>query len=615
MTTARIGKFSALFFGLAALLITPAFAATTLRVIPSATEMSVDENLRLDFEIQTEGREEEDVGDPEYKAPDFEEVNSMSSRSSGTQITMGDGGFKVRRTETVTVILAPKKAGTAKITGLRVKVGDAYATAPDIAVSVENAPAKPKSNNYQSPYTRQDNNMQRGGPRPSTGGRVDDLVLRAEPNKIKAYKGEQVLLTFALYTRLGVQNIQVERYPNVPGFVKEEIQMPLHSGGISWNREVLDGKEYMRGVLAQYAIYPLKEGEQVIDPFRAKLLVRKKMAGMPGFDDEDSNFFGFGNLLQSLQPTVVTRASEPLKIQVEPLPSGAPAGFTGLVGDFEITAMADKYSVKMGEPLNIKVKVEGQGNASGIEKLNLNLPPAFDLYEDKSTSEFVRPGYSQKIFDYLLIPKEKGSFTIPSFEISSFDPRTRTYVTRKSEPIRIEVLEGTLGANYVAKNTNPSAQTAPKEDLRPWRDEITERKTSTQLPDVAYYGLLAVGSLLLVGSALFLGYEPTRKKNTKAEIYKLFDELSDTRDQKLFYARATHLIQTYLKLKFQLTPGSMTHVELKEELMRRGEKPEHIDEFIALLDQADQARFAQTTLSEESMKQVVTRLRSAVHES
>jgi hypothetical protein len=54
--------------------------------------------------------------------------------------------------------------------------------------------------------------------------------------------------------------------------------------------------------------------------------------------------------------------SDPIAIEVKPLPAGAPADFNGAVGQFEIKATPDRLSTRLGEPVTLQVELNGSGN-------------------------------------------------------------------------------------------------------------------------------------------------------------------------------------------------------------------------------------------------------------
>src|SRR5262249_33397605 len=158
------------------------------------------------------------------------------------------------------------------------------------------------------------------------------------------------------------------------------------------------GIVYQKALLASYALFPIKEGTSTIDPYRAKCTVSVPAA------------FGFS------RPYVFTKASRPVPIQVLEIPTAnRPANFTGAVRKFTAQARTDQTTVVAHQPLSIKLRFEGRGNAKLIDLPALSLPPSFEIYDTKNDSKFFKDGTSYKEFELVLIPREAGDMTLAPF--------------------------------------------------------------------------------------------------------------------------------------------------------------------------------------------------------
>ena len=156
-------------------------------------------------------------------------------------------------------------------------------------------------------------------------------------DKTKAYKGEQIIVSYYLYRRVRVFNIQVDKFPILNGFLREDLEMPVLGQRLDTERVVLDGVPYERSLLMRYAAYPLQEGKLQIDSTSLKYAY---YPGSESTDDEDP-FMGF---FRQMQPQQGQERSEQVPIEVLPLPEeGKPNSFTGGVGDFSLVAAVDKY--------------------------------------------------------------------------------------------------------------------------------------------------------------------------------------------------------------------------------------------------------------------------------
>ena len=70
------------------------------------------------------------------------------------------------------------------------------------------------------------------------------------------------------------------------------------------------------------------------------------------FDDffDDPFFNGY-------QDVPVKLATQPVMIRVKPLPSGAPDGFNGAVGDFSMNAALSATEIDVNEALSLKITI------------------------------------------------------------------------------------------------------------------------------------------------------------------------------------------------------------------------------------------------------------------
>ena len=93
-------------------------------------------------------------------------------------------------------------------------------------------------------------------------------------------------------------------------------------------------------------------------------------------------FFSLRNPYETIE-----RASPRIQIEAQPLPDGAPEGFTGAVGRFEMDAQITRKEVEVGEPIQVTVRLAGTGNLALMEGPTLKAPGIFETYDpDVNTS-------------------------------------------------------------------------------------------------------------------------------------------------------------------------------------------------------------------------------------
>jgi hypothetical protein len=417
----------------------PAHAAgTEFSASLDRQETSVDGSVALKFAVRSEGANS-NLTALRFNAPDFDVVNEY--QSTYIESFYENGKFGVRNNRSITKVLRPRKQGTLAITGIEAVVdGETYKSS-DLSVRVT-----PGGAGTQPPpgYGGSGAGLRGAGKR--SPGRA--FFLRAEVDHQKAYKGQQIIVSYYLYRQARVFNIQVDKFPVLDGFLREDLEMPVMGQRLDSEPIVLDGVPYERALLARYAAYPLKTGKLPIDAMSIR--ANYYAAGRPGLGDDEDDGDPFMNFFQQMAPQIGTSRSDAVTIEAMPLPEeGKPADFSGVVGEFTVTGAVDKYEVRANEPVTLTVKVEGRGNLSGLAEPKGNWPQSVELYESKGRAKTGRGGISEKIFELLLIPRTPGKVTLPPLNFSFFDPIKKAYVTQSTGSFDLTVGEPAPGSAVV----------------------------------------------------------------------------------------------------------------------------------------------------------------------
>ncbi|MDZ4661841.1 MAG: BatD family protein [Pseudomonadota bacterium] len=310
----------------------------------------------------------------------------------------------------------------------------------------------------------------------------DSFFIHLQLDKTKAFVGEQITATWYLYVRGNVRDIDTLKYPDLTGFWKEDIEVATR---LNFTQEVVRGISYNKALLVSFALFPIKSGTLVIDPYIAKCSIL--------FSD-GFNIFGFS------KPKVITKSSQEVKVEIKPLPEPKPQDFAGGVGSFSLLANLDTSTLKTNHPIPYKIRFEGRGNAKLIELPKLNLPEGLILYDNKSTGKFEKNGTSFKDFELLLVPKKSGEITVPALSFSLLNPQTGTYYQKQTEPIAINVelsKENPINEKSFAENPEKAEATLP---------EIIESyeggwRVEALLTPVVFQALFFLSFLTLLGKA------------------------------------------------------------------------------------------------------------------
>ncbi len=303
------------------------------------------------------------------------------------------------------------------------------------------------------------------------------FFILAEVDKTEAYKGEQIVASWYLYTRGRVRDIDTLKYPTLKGFWKEDIQISTH---LNFEQDVINGIPYNRALLASYALFPIDEGKQQVDPYKAKATI---VGG-----------FGFGRGFQA------TKASDNIPILIKPLPKeGKPKDYTGAVGVFQMTVDAPNKSIVTHQPFPLKIRFEGRGNAKLIELPQLPLGDTLEIYDIKNESKFFKNGQSFKEFEVLLIPKKAGPLVIDSLRSSFFDPKKGEYISLQSEPIQLTVLPGSKQQSIGEERLKAKEKKTLPGILSEWNPDYRPASRSLFL----WPFLFGIAVLVIIGKALW----------------------------------------------------------------------------------------------------------------
>lgn len=331
------------------------------------------------------------------------------------------------------------------------------------------------------------------------------FFIQVEVDKTEVYEGEQIVVSWYLMTRGQLESLDRTKFPDLKGFWKEIIE---EVPAIQFYQEVLNGVPYKKALLARHALFPLKSGETFIDEFKIKSKVRLPMQGW-GMNPKAYEY---------------TKSSQRVKIKVKPLPTeGRPADFTGAIGKFQIKANIEGTEPVAHQPLKLRIRYEGFGNAKGLELPSINWPEGLELFEVKNEAKYLKNGQSFKEFDVILIPRKEGALVIPAIQSSFFNPDTGKYYTEKSQEIPLMVKPGAPGVVDDKVRMKVGGDSAKKEKVLVISEAIPELKgydrTESQLGAI-WMGVFSSILLFFVGYSFVSFGWLVRKKDFKKELQK-----------------------------------------------------------------------------------------------
>jgi hypothetical protein len=567
------------------------------RAVADASEVYVGQPFRLT--ITMENTEVKD-----YRGPSFKgfEVFGPSTMSSYNWVN-----GKSTQSKSYTYTLRPLTEGEFIIGAASGKIdGKEVKTNPITINVIPPSGPPPTTQTPQGQSQQQGRQSQQSAPLSVEDQLAEGLFVRVIPDKTKVKVGEQITLTYKVYYKVSFRDVQVIKAPSYNGFLSHEIE--LDNNANAEVRENYNNQVYTTQIFKKIAIFPTHTGTYTIDPMELEgvILVQKKD---PFFNHP---FFN------TTQPYQFKFKSNPIKIEAENLPSGAPIGFGGAVGSYDFSVELDKNSVKADDAITLKVKVSGQGNVKLVNLPKPELPHSFETYDPKTNESISKQSSiikGSKTDEYLIIPRSGGNFEIPPLEFSYFDINKRQYVTKTSQAFSVEV-EG----ESLLSGQSSSSGMVTKEDLKLLSDdiryirtgEISNRKTTFYIKSLWYP--LVWGGLFLSIFPLFIFSKKhrenqkdivalKRKKAGKVASQRLAkaNKLLDSGTDKEFYQEISTSLWNYLADKMNITNAELSKENLESQLIFKGIDEQLLKKIDEIWSTCDMALYAKTTSSDRQM--------------
>ncbi len=552
-------------------------------------------------------------GTSNFKAPSFGSFMVLSgpNQSTSMQIINGAASGSV----SYTYYLQPKGVGKYTIGSASIDYdGKTYSSQPLPITVVQGTPPKQNKPSAQNSQSVSANEI------------GDNLFIRATADRKTVYMGQQVTVSYKLYTRLAIASqMSVNKLPSYEGLWAEEINVP---NNITFTTEMVDGKQYRVGLLKKVALFPSQYGELSVTPMvldiPVQLQQRKKSSGNI-FDDFFNDPF-FNNY----KTVNYTAKSNTIKLNVLPLPSkDVPKSFNGAVGDFSMSSKLSTTQTKTNEPLSLKIDLSGKGNIQLLSMPEVNFPQGFDKFEPKTTEQINRDGTidGKKTFEYLIVPRTPGKKTIPPIEFSYFNPAKKSYVTLQTPTYNIEVAQG---KNIQGGN----AAGLTKEEIKVLGQDINYIKTddndlfkgsSLAIDSVGFWTATGLPFMLLAG--LIVWKKRTDKLNSNLQLlrYQRAEKVAKTRfktaktlmeasDQNAFYTEISAALFGYLEDKLHISKSEISLERAVEELNARNIDPSLNNTLKDCIEKCEYARFAPSKDGRAEMNEMYNELTNVIIE-
>lgn len=546
-----------------------------------------------------------------FRAPSFEGFDLLAGPAvaRGSSVSFINGKMSKSEQYTYTFVLLPKTAGNVTIGAAEARVdGELLRSQPQPVEVVDEGGAAPQGADARRPEREE---------RQTAADRVaeDDVLLRAVVSKRTVYKNEPLHVTYKLYTRVPFVDYSFEAAPAFNGFWAQDLTRKRNN--VQSNRETFNGKVYETYVLGDWLLYPQQAGTLAIEPMGmtvvAQIVVQSR---------NRDPFFGGGHEVYNVPRKV---RSQPMSVTVKPLPAGAPAGFSGAVGDFRLETVPPDGRLAANSGATYTVRISGSGNLTFVQAPTLTLPGSFEQYNVKTTESINASaagitGYRQ--FEYPFIARAEGDYEIAPVLFSYFDPVRGEYRTLSSKSVPVEVLPDAKGGSTEAVVLQ--GRGLSKEEVKLLGEDIRFIKLGAAqlgperrplLFSGLYWGLLVLIAAFFGGLYVLLRRRIRESQNlvlvrgrrankVALQRFRAARRYMETQDRHAFYEEMLRALWGYMGDKFNIPVANLTKENVREELHKRGIPQEESQRFTAIITRCDEAQYAPAAST--SMQEVYT---------
>lgn len=569
-------------------------------------QVVVGERFQVAFVANAEGRD--------FTAPSFQGFTVLGGpmTSTSSSIQMVNGSVTRSTTVTYTYVLQAYQEGTFTIGAASLTIsGNKVSSQPvEVKVLPDDGSGSRGSGGYAGGGTQE---QQQSTSDPQVSGK--ELFLKVIPSKKSAYVGEQVVLTYKLYTKVPVGSLSIEKAPSYAGFWTRDISENT-GGALRQSSEIINGIEYTSAEIQKVVIVPQRSGQLTVDPMTIECIAQVRTETSHRRSNDPFDFFSdpfFNRNYVNVQKELST---QPFNLEVKNLPvADKPESFAGAVGSYTFKSDIDKTQLSTNEAVALTLTVSGTGNVELLQMPEPVFPPDFEVYDPKittSTDATAQGLTGTKKAEYLVIPRRAGSFTIPQVEFSYFNPATASYQTLTSEAYTLSVEKGKDDPEGGVYTSNQEGIKYLGSDVRHIMtgDAKLRPMNTTFFGSPAYYVALLVLLLLFVIMLFVLKKREEMAKDTAASRNRKADKVARGRlksaaqylkakDQDKFYVEMSQALWGYIADKLGIERSKLSMDTVSETMKEKNVPDELTQLFIDTLNSCEFARFAPGSAEEK----------------
>ncbi len=506
-------------------------------------------------------------------------IISGPSQSSSSNYQFINGKMSSSSTYTLTWMLLPLKAGRLEI--------------PQFEINVDGKTQKSKP-------------IYVGVSKRNTASLKDSkFFIEVDVDNNSPYRGEQIILTYTLYTRVDITGFDNE-LPRFKGFWVEDLHSPTN---LKLKRVQKHGKQFNAATIKKVALFPTKSGQLEIEPMVATVAVRERRR---------NDFSLFGS--PSKQYTLSTQRKI---INVKPLPPSSDKLVSANVGSWKLTSTIDTRNPVENEAITIKVNIKGNGNLKSVDILPYTFPTGFEVFEPKIT---MKESKSQNIIggtksiEYVIIPRESGKFTLSPFKLKYFNPHSQKWIITETKPFKLSISEGKNNFNENIGLSKEEVQIVGK-DIRFMDEAIPQwQKLNSGLFDKWSYFLFILAittflfpSMVSVRQSHLVNTASSRKSKAalKHALKSMTIDINSMSPEEV-YSEINRILIQFINDKTGNRNVEYSIAEIFEILKAHHENDKILNDLEEILKRGESVRFS--PVSNANINQDVNRLESLLKE-
>ena len=551
--------------------------------VSAPSHVAAGENFRVAYTINTSDVEEFRMGGVQ----DGLEVIAGPYTSSQSSYQMINGHTSSSSSVTITYTLYAAKNGSFTIGASHAVVGGKRLSSRPVKIQVSGhaqrtngAPNMHGQDSYDQPRMR------------SAGSAISgsDLFIKVSASKKRVHEQEPILLTYKVYTQVDLTQLE-GKMPDLKGFHTQEVPLPQQK---TFHTETVNGRPYKCVTWSQYVMYPQMTGRLEIPSITFKGIVVQQNRNVDPMEAFFNGGSGYVEVKKDIKAPGIT-------LQVDPLPQ-RPVNFSGGVGKFNISASLDKKEVKAGEPITLRVVVGGIGNLKLLKQPVVNFPKDFDKYDAKVTDKtrLTANGVEgNMVYDFLAVPRNQGSYTIPSVELTYYDTGKNAYKTIKTQPFKVEVEKGD---GTSAESEDFASQDKDIHTIKLGKAEQHKADEmffgsfgywiSLLIPLIAFVVLLIVFRRRAIENADIVKKRSNRAGKIATKRLRLANKLMLQGKQGEFYDEVMRALWGYMSYKLNMPAEKLNRDNIRETLGRHFVDDATIEKFTTALDECEFERYA-----------------------